>query len=296
VTAPAPRLEGAGRWGREGTGDAEFLGPFGVHASAPGRTPASGGATEVFVADDLGHSVQVFDATGRFLRRFGKQGTAPGEFSFPDQVLEREDGKLIVCDTGNNRLQILGRDGDFIAQRRRWGFLRDQLREPAGRCEGWKGPRLRGRLGTPQDLRLRRGPRVPGRVGEGRPGVPASCGVPSASPSIGRGASLSPTRETTASRSSRRTEQCRRTEARLQGSSRAPRALRSIPRGASSSPTRAAAASSASRRPEISSERTAGWALPRTYWKPHGASRSDAADRLYVVDTGRHEVRVFQVR
>lgn len=49
------------------------------------------------------------------------QGTAPGHFTSPGGIAiddERRDGPIIyVCDCGNNRVQILDREGVFI------GFL-----------------------------------------------------------------------------------------------------------------------------------------------------------------------------
>ncbi|GBC73839.1 hypothetical protein HRbin04_01245 [archaeon HR04] len=59
------------------------------------------------------HRVQVFDANGNFLFKFGKEGSGDGEFMFPTGVAVRDD-MLAVVDTGNNRVQLFkisSRDG-----------------------------------------------------------------------------------------------------------------------------------------------------------------------------------------
>jgi DNA-binding beta-propeller fold protein YncE len=60
--------------------------------------------------------ISVFDRTGKFLRTIGKVGTGPGEFRTPHMVKFDSQGRLVVADRHNHRVQILGKDGKFIAQ------------------------------------------------------------------------------------------------------------------------------------------------------------------------------------
>jgi hypothetical protein len=82
---------------------------------------------DVFVGD--GHSGQNTDATpdtvsrivkydseGNFLASFGHWGSGPGEFKTPHALDIDSHGRLVVGDRGNNRLQVLDMDGNFIEQ------------------------------------------------------------------------------------------------------------------------------------------------------------------------------------
>jgi sugar lactone lactonase YvrE len=62
--------------------------------------------------------ISVFDRTGKFLRSIGKTGTGPGEFRTPHMIKFDSLGRLIVADRHNHRIQILTKDGKFIAEYR----------------------------------------------------------------------------------------------------------------------------------------------------------------------------------
>src|SRR5208282_4026688 len=61
----------------------------------------------IYVADSCNHRVQVFNRDGAFLRRYGKAGAGPGEFSYPNDVQVDATGLQFVCEFGNSRIQIL---------------------------------------------------------------------------------------------------------------------------------------------------------------------------------------------
>ena len=82
---------------------------------------------DIFVGD--GHSGQNTDATsdtvsrivkfdseGNFLASIGHWGSGPGEFKTPHALDIDSRGRLVVGDRGNNRLQVLDMDGNFIEQ------------------------------------------------------------------------------------------------------------------------------------------------------------------------------------
>jgi DNA-binding beta-propeller fold protein YncE len=71
--------------------------------------------TDVAAANLVGR-VSVFDKTGKFLRTIGKAGTGPGEFRTPHALEFDSQGRLIVADRHNHRIQILTKDGKFLAE------------------------------------------------------------------------------------------------------------------------------------------------------------------------------------
>ena len=60
--------------------------------------------------------ISVFDRNGKFLRVIGKTGTGPGEFRTPHALEFDSQGRLIVADRHNHRIQILSKEGKFIAE------------------------------------------------------------------------------------------------------------------------------------------------------------------------------------
>jgi len=71
--------------------------------------------TDVTSPDLIGR-ISVFDKGGKFLRTIGKTGTGPGEFRTPHAVEFDSQGRLIVADRHNHRIQILTKAGRFVAE------------------------------------------------------------------------------------------------------------------------------------------------------------------------------------
>jgi DNA-binding beta-propeller fold protein YncE len=65
--------------------------------------------------------ISVFDRNGKFLRTIGRTGTGPGEFRTPHMLAFDSQGRLIVADRHNHRIQILTKDGTFIREYREFG-------------------------------------------------------------------------------------------------------------------------------------------------------------------------------
>jgi DNA-binding beta-propeller fold protein YncE len=62
--------------------------------------------------------ITVLDRTGRFLRIIGKTGTGPAEFRTPHAIRWDSQGRLIVADRHNHRIQILTKDGKYVGEYR----------------------------------------------------------------------------------------------------------------------------------------------------------------------------------
>src|SRR5690349_16308545 len=60
--------------------------------------------------------ISVFDKTGKFLRVIGKAGTGPGEFRTPHALEFDSQGRLVVADRHNHRIQVLTKSGEFIRE------------------------------------------------------------------------------------------------------------------------------------------------------------------------------------
>ena len=73
----------------------------------------------VAVADYENHVIEIVDGTGKatvIAGAVGSAGYADGagasaRFNIPYAMVQRADGKLVVCDQGNNRLRVVGLDG-----------------------------------------------------------------------------------------------------------------------------------------------------------------------------------------
>jgi DNA-binding beta-propeller fold protein YncE len=60
--------------------------------------------------------ISVFDRRGTFLRTIGKMGTGPGEFRTPHAVEFDSQGRLVVADRHNHRVQVITKQGQFVAE------------------------------------------------------------------------------------------------------------------------------------------------------------------------------------
>jgi len=83
--------------------------------------PANG---DVYVAEShtdvedpsLVGRISVFDRNGKFVRTIGKTGSGPGEFRTPHGIEFDSQGRLIVADRHNHRIQILTKDGKYVTE------------------------------------------------------------------------------------------------------------------------------------------------------------------------------------
>jgi sugar lactone lactonase YvrE len=75
---------------------------------------------DIFVADGHGGNsnarIVKFTKDGKFIRTWGKKGTAPGDFDIPHCLAFDSKGHLYVGDRNNNRIQIFDQDGNYISE------------------------------------------------------------------------------------------------------------------------------------------------------------------------------------
>ena len=135
-TAPAPtqttevigdttivRSHGPGEWGAPATlvpevsigeleGPDEYL--FGTVGSI-----AVNNDRIVYILDTQAQEIRVFDSTGTYIETLGRRGEGPGELRQAEAIALLPDGRLVVRDPGNSRVQVYGPGPDETAE---WGY------------------------------------------------------------------------------------------------------------------------------------------------------------------------------
>lgn len=97
-------------------GDDELLFSFGKKGGSSGKLSRPRGLALdekrrcVYVVDYMRHTVLVYDLSGRFLFEFGGMGTAPRWFNFPTDISVDSQGRVVVADLFNQRVQVLELD------------------------------------------------------------------------------------------------------------------------------------------------------------------------------------------
>jgi len=107
--------------------DLNFLHAFGTFGDGDGQfsRPQSllilneNGVEMLYVTDACNHRISVWTIDGRFVRNMGRIGSGLGEFRFPYGLDVDSKGRLVVCEFGNNRVQLIDRQtGQGLAT---WG-------------------------------------------------------------------------------------------------------------------------------------------------------------------------------
>ena len=105
-----------GKAGVGGTGTDAFIYPSAVVTAPNG---------DIFVADghgaDTGGRIMKFARDGKFIKMWGKKGTAPGEFGGLHAIAMDSQGRIFVGDRTNSRIQIFDQEGKFLAEWKQFG-------------------------------------------------------------------------------------------------------------------------------------------------------------------------------
>ncbi|MBL8217093.1 MAG: hypothetical protein JNK87_40610 [Bryobacterales bacterium] len=127
IGARVQRFTREGKWlneigGGPGAGPGQFAGP------RESRVNMNTG--EIFVADSDNHRIQVFDHTGKYLRKFGSEGRGPGQMLRVHGLVFSPDYKrLYAADVDNDRIMVFDPSGrhlfSFGTRGERPGQLRD---------------------------------------------------------------------------------------------------------------------------------------------------------------------------
>ena len=60
----------------------------------------------VYVADLFNNQIQKFDSNGKFITKWGSEGTGDGQFDNPSGIALDSSGNVYVADWGNNWVQV----------------------------------------------------------------------------------------------------------------------------------------------------------------------------------------------
>lgn len=106
-----------GKPGIAGAGEDEFNRPSDVVVAPNG---------DIFVADghggDSNARIVKFSSSGRFIKTWGRRGSAPGEFDTPHGLAMDSKGRLLVADLRNFRIQIFDQEGEFLDEWTQFGM------------------------------------------------------------------------------------------------------------------------------------------------------------------------------
>jgi DNA-binding beta-propeller fold protein YncE len=107
-----------GKPGVGARGTDTFLEPNDVVTTANGDIFVSDGHSgqNPNVPPDTNARIVKFTKDGRYVKEWGKLGSAPGEFRTPHALALDSRGRLFVADRGNHRIQIFDQDGKFLAE------------------------------------------------------------------------------------------------------------------------------------------------------------------------------------
>ena len=92
--------------GKAGAGNDQFNKPTDV---------AFGPRGEFYVSDGYGNTrVLKFSPSGALITSWGQPGKGPGEFNLPHSIVVDRQGRILVGDRENNRIQIFDETGKFL--------------------------------------------------------------------------------------------------------------------------------------------------------------------------------------
>src|SRR5438477_273239 len=82
-----------------------------------GYRPLVAPGGDLYVTDGYGNArVHRFSAEGRLLQSWGEPGAGPGQFNLPHGIAVLADGRVLVADRENDRIQLFDPEGKYLDQ------------------------------------------------------------------------------------------------------------------------------------------------------------------------------------
>ena len=117
--------------------DSEYFGTFGTFGYDEGQIVwptaiAIDSQGRFHVADEYHHRVTIYDSSGAFQKQWGVQGSKEGELDGPSGLVFDDEDNLYIVDHYNNRIQKFTTDGQFLLSFGTQGPGNGQLNMPWG--------------------------------------------------------------------------------------------------------------------------------------------------------------------
>ena len=121
-------VDDGGHWIGRFTRQGELRGSIGTRGIGAGRQSGDpfhlptkvafdAKSGEFYIADGYGNArIHKFSAAGEHLFSWGEYGTDPGQFNLPHSVCVDPDGRVLVADRENHRIQVFDQQGGFLEQ------------------------------------------------------------------------------------------------------------------------------------------------------------------------------------
>ena len=119
------------------TVDEEYLGEISTGGMGDGElwwpsSMAFDSNDHLYVCDEALNRISIFTKEGQFLRKWGTQGSGEGQFNRPSGIAFDAEDNLHINDALNHRVQTYTRDGEFLGQWGEHGTGPGQLNLPWG--------------------------------------------------------------------------------------------------------------------------------------------------------------------
>ena len=108
-----------------GTGDGQFGLPVAMAFDSGER---------LYVTDEYLHRISIFDSSGAFAAKWGAMGSGDGELNGPAGIAIDGSDNVYVADQNNHRVQKFTADGKYVAQWGEKGSGNGQFNMPWGLC------------------------------------------------------------------------------------------------------------------------------------------------------------------
>ena len=105
------------------TSPGDFAKPSGVAVDQDGN---------LYVCDTLNDRIEVFDADGKFISTYGKNGDGPGYFARPKGITTDSDGHIWVADGMQDRVQVFNKEWQLLITFGGHGLLPGQFQGLVG--------------------------------------------------------------------------------------------------------------------------------------------------------------------
>ena len=119
-------------FGHYGCCDGELHYPVAVAFDSTGSVYVVGHSSSNIHAHSCNHRIQVFTPEGRFLRKFGKEGSGEGELDIPLSIGIDSNDLVYVSDMQNHRVSVFTSQGKFIQSFGTKGTRPGEFNQPRG--------------------------------------------------------------------------------------------------------------------------------------------------------------------